>query len=156
MFLKAAISFDAAGGVEAFCQRITEEGPKGADFDALFFVATAAAYAPEPGAGMPYAALPFDPRTGEEIPEIWERYLAHDPLRRAEASADALTQLRLVYLDAGHVDEYGAHFAARRLDEALRAAGAEVHYEEFPGGHRGTSYRYEDSLPRIVGALERH
>jgi enterochelin esterase-like enzyme len=154
MFLKAAISFDAAGGVEAFCKRITEEGPKGRDFDGLFFVAAAAAYAPEPSAPAPHAALPFDPRTGEAIPETWDRFLSHDPLRRVEASGDALRQLRLVYLDAGNVDEYGAHFAARKLDETLRAAGAEVHFAEFPGGHRGTSYRYEDSLPHLVGALE--
>lgn len=153
MFLKAAIRFDAAGGLEAFCERVSEEGPKGADFEGLFFLAAATAYAPEPEAPLPHVALPFDPRTGEPRDEIWSRYLAHDPLVRAPDAADALSQLNLVYLDAGDVDEYGAQFAARALYDALGEAGASVHFEEFPGGHRGTSYRYEDSLPHLVGAL---
>ncbi|MBW2460639.1 MAG: esterase [Deltaproteobacteria bacterium] len=155
MLLKAAISLDAAGGVRAFCERISDGGPKGRDFDALFFIAAATAYAPDPdpGAEAPYAVLPFDPRTGELQPEVWARFVAQDPVVRAPACQDALRQLTLVYLDAGNEDEYGGQFAARKLDEVLRAAGANVHFEEFPGGHRGTSYRYEDSLPCLIEAL---
>ncbi len=155
MFLKAAICFEAAGGLEAFCERIAEEGPKGRDFEGLFFLAAATAYAPEPDRPSPHVALPFDPRTLEPDEEIWARYLAHDPLVRAKGAADALAELSLVFLDAGDVDEYGAQFAARALHDALSEAGANVHFEEFPGGHRGTSYRYDDSLPHLVGALAR-
>ncbi len=153
MFLKASISYAAAGGLEAFCAQITERGPRGPDFDGLFFLATATAYAPEPDAPLPHAALPFDLHTGEPLVEIWSRYLAHDPLVRVKNAKDAIAQLSLVYLDAGDVDEYGAQFAARALESALREAGAKVHFEEFSGGHRGTSYRYEDSLPHLVAAL---
>jgi enterochelin esterase family protein len=155
LFLKAAIAFASAGGIAAFCERVSEAGPRSADFDGLFFVAAAAAYAPEPDAPSPHAAMPFDERTGELLPAIWDRYLAHDPVVRAASSTDALAQLRCVYLDAGDADEYGAQFGARRLFEVMRAHVANLHFEEFPGGHRGTSYRYDDSLPHLVAALAR-
>jgi enterochelin esterase-like enzyme len=155
MFLPAALAFDRAGGVEAFARRIAETGPRGSDFDALFFLAAAMAYAPEPERPLPHAALPFDARTGDPVPDVWARFLAHDPVLRAPLHADALRSLRLVYVDAGNVDEYGAQLAARKLDGALRAAGAQVVFEEFEGGHRGTSHRYDASLPRLVSALAR-
>jgi hypothetical protein len=153
MFLPATIAFDRAGGVEAFCARMLETGPRGSDFDALFFVAAAMAYAPVVDRPLPHAALPFDPRTGEIVPDVWARFSAHDPVVRAASAADALRSLALVHLDAGNADEYGAQLAVRKLDEALRAAGAHVTVDEFEGGHRGTSYRYDDSLPRLVRAL---
>jgi len=40
------------------------------------------------------------------------------------------------------------------LKEALSKRGLPVHYEEYEGGHRGTSWRYEVSLPQIVEALQ--
>lgn len=156
MFTAAAVAYDRAGGVTAFCERITEGGPaSGADYDPLFFVAAAAAYAPEPSAPAPHAALPFEPRTGNPIPEVWERWLAQDPVARIDASADALRSLRRVFLDAGDADEYGLQLAARQLAEGMRRVGATVEHQEFEGGHRGTSWRYEVSLPLLIDALER-
>lgn len=155
MFTAAAIAYERAGGVEAFCARVSEEGPSGRDYDPLFFVAAAAAYAPEPEEPPPHAALPFDPRTAEPIDEVWQRWLAEDPVRRIEASADALRSMQLVFLDAGDADEHGLQFAARQLVAGLSAIGAPVVYEEFSGGHRGTSHRWDVSLPRLIGALAR-
>lgn len=154
-FTPAAIAYARAGGVEAFCARVTEEGPSGRDYDPLFFVAAAAAYAPEPAAPAPHAALPFDPRTGEPLPEVWERWLAQDPVRRIDAASDALRSMRLVFVDAGESDEYGLQLAARQLADGLRRVGAPVEHQEHEGGHRGTSWRYDVSLPLLIGALAR-
>ncbi len=154
MLTRAAIAIDRAGGLAAFCERVVDGGPRDAfEFDAIFVLASSAAYAPQPEGPFPYCALPFDPRTAELDPAVWERWLAQDPLRLVPERGKALGQMSLVYLDAGNRDEHGLHFAARLLDDALRQVGANVDFEEFDGGHRGTSYRYETSLPRLIGAL---
>ncbi len=62
--------------------------------------------------------------------------------------------MSLIYVDAGNRDEHGLHFAARLLKDALGKRGLPVRYEEYEGGHRGTSWRYEVSLPQIVEALQ--
>jgi enterochelin esterase family protein len=153
-FTACAIAIDRDGGLERFVQRIDREGPKGAaDFDAIMMVAMAAAYAPEPGAPLPHCALPFDPRTALPVPEVWDRFLRHDPVVMLERDPTAAKGLALAYLDAGDRDEHGLHFAARRMAEQLRARGAPVVHEEFPGGHRGTHARYATSLPKLIAAL---
>src|SRR5919199_2654879 len=50
--------------------------------------------------------LPYDTATGELRPDVWERWLAWDPVRMAPQHADALRSLRAVYIDAGTRDEY--------------------------------------------------
>ena len=45
--------------------------------------------------------LPFETATGELIPEIWERWLAWDPVRMVTEYADALRSMRAIYIDAG-------------------------------------------------------
>ena len=62
--------------------------------------------------------------------------------------------MSLIYVDAGNRDEHGLHFAARMLTNALSERELPVRYEEYEGGHRGTSWRYEVSLPQIVEALQ--
>jgi len=153
MLHHAAIAYEAAGGLEAFAAKVADGGPKGPfAFDGLIVMACSAAYAAEPGAPAPHCALPFDPKTAV-LNEGWDRWLAHDPLGRLAGLKAAAESLRTVFLDAGDADEHGLHFAARMLFEALREAGATVTYEEFSGGHRGTSYRYGTSLPLLVDAL---
>src|SRR2546427_10954894 len=44
--------------------------------------------------------LPFDTATGRLIPEIWERWIAWDPVRMVPRYADALRSLAAVYIDA--------------------------------------------------------
>ncbi len=155
-FTSAAITFDRAGGVAAFLERFEERGPQGAgDFEAIMTIATAAAYAPEPDAPFPHAALPFDIRTGMPVDAIWQRWLDHDPLIRLQRDPDALKSAAKVFLDAGDRDEHGLQFGARRMAERLRERGVDFVHEEFPGGHRGTAYRYDQSIPLLVAALER-
>jgi hypothetical protein len=50
--------------------------------------------------------LPFDPATSELVPEVWERWLAWDPVRMVAKHADALRSLKAIYIDAGKKDEW--------------------------------------------------
>lgn len=153
MLTSAAIAFDLAGGLDAFAKEVPASGPRNAtEFDAIFVLAASAAYSPS-GGGFPFADLPVDPATGQVREEVWARWLEHDPLSRIDASSAALQRMSLIYVDAGNRDEHGLHFAARTLNEALSRRGLPVRYEEYDGGHRGTSWRYEISLPQIVEAL---
>jgi enterochelin esterase family protein len=150
----AAIAYDRAGGVSGFCEAFAQN-PRSGSFTAIMIVAYAAAYAPLDAGPLPRAALPFDPRTAELDAEVWQRWLAHDPLERLRAEPRALCDMRFIYLDAGDRDEHGLHFGARQMRDLLIARGAPVEHQEFPGGHRGTGHRYETSLPRLVAACAR-
>ncbi len=154
MLTGAAIAIDRAGGLHAFCEKMAESGPRGGtDFDAIFVLASTAAYAPNDGP-FPHCDLPMNPATGELIEEVWQRWLEHDPLERVDASRDAIESMKLIVLDAGTRDEHGLHFGHRLLYERLREVGvSNVELHEFDGGHRGTSHRYALTLPRIAAAL---
>jgi enterochelin esterase-like enzyme len=159
MLTSAAIVIGKAGGAGAFAARVVDGGPRGPlEFDALLVLAASAAYSPEPTVPLPHCALPVDLGTGEIVPDVWTRWLAHDPLERlgdraAASSIEAMKRMRAIYLDAGDADEHGLAIAARRLAAALRSHGIDVRHEEFEGGHRGTAHRYAASLPYLIEAL---
>lgn len=151
--------FEKHGGMAGFARAMDAQGgaPKSQrEFHAMETLALAAAYAPlalQEGA-LPFGELPVHPYTAAILPEKWARWLSHDPLFRAENQPNSLRQARLVFLDAGKSDEYGLQFGARMLAERLINSGVTVQHEEFEGGHMGTSYRYDASLPVILAALE--
>ncbi|MDB4971849.1 MAG: putative esterase, partial [Myxococcaceae bacterium] len=144
-FAESAAVFERHGGANAFLRHVEVHGaPRSqAEFHALELLALAHAYA----AGE----LPFDPYTALVDPAKWARWLAHDP---AVCNVDALREASLVFLDAGKSDEYGLQFGARIVVQRLLASGVAVDHEEFEGGHMGTAYRYDVSLPKIIAALE--
>ena len=98
------------------------------------------------------ARLPFDTETGELIPEIWDRWLAADPVRMARSRGDALRSLRAIWLDAGRGDEHSLDLATTAFHREVVAAGVpedRIHYELFDGGHGNVAWRY----PLAVGWL---
>lgn len=153
---EAVRAFDAAGGVEPFLESLTAiERPheRGADwFGGLNLCAMAAAYSPDPSAPTGFV-LPFDPHTGALRPDVWQRWLAHDPVRAAAGHADALRSLRMLYFDCGTRDEFNLFLGARQLHAALSEAGIPHTYEEFDGRHSGINWRYDTSLPALTRAL---
>jgi Putative esterase len=91
--------------------------------------------------------LPFDLSSGRMIGEVWERWLAHDPVRMASAHADALRSLRGIYIDAGTHDEYFLDLGAVAFRDALAEIGVtDVQFELFAAGHGGIEYRYPLAL----------
>jgi len=112
------------------------------------------AYSPREGAPLGLE-LPFDPGTARLRPEVWARWLEHDPVRFVPGSLDAFRRLRGIYLDCGTRDEFHLRWGARMVVESLRGAGIEVFHEEFEDGHRDVNYRYDRSLSFLVPQLAR-
>src|SRR5215208_7891939 len=87
--------------------------------------------------------LPFDPATSELIPEIWERWLAWDPVRMVPKHADALRSLKAIYIDAGKKDEWFLDLGAEAFRRALEEIGVtDVYFELFDATHLAIEYRY--------------
>jgi enterochelin esterase family protein len=107
-----------------------------------------ACYSPNPESELGFD-LPCDLETGEIRHDVWARWLAHDPVRLAEKHADDLSSLKLLYIDAGTRDEYGLDLSARILCQRLKKFNVPHLHEEFDGGHRNISYRYNRSLELI-------
>src|SRR5207237_9288807 len=76
--------------------------------------------------------LPYDPATGRQIPDVWERWLRWDPVRMVPRHAEGLRQLRAVYIDAGNRDQYFLDLGAEAFRRALEAIGVtDVFFELF-------------------------
>ncbi len=141
-----------AQAVEAFWRL---PRPSGDAFATLMVLCLSAAYA-DARLDTPFPArLPFDPETGAPDPDVLRAWRRHDPVVRAEEQAvqEALARLDLLFLDAGDRDEHNLHLGAARLARVLQRGGVPHTFETFPGGHRGTSFRYDVSLPAMAAAL---
>jgi S-formylglutathione hydrolase FrmB len=111
----------------------------------------AACYSTDPDGTV---RLPFDAATGALIPEVWERWLALDPVRMAPAHADTLRSMRAIYIDAGKKDEYFLDLGAEAFRRELEAIGfTDVFFELFEGTHMSIEYRYPLSLGYLAERL---
>ena len=114
------------------------------DHDLLNIWAMAAAYSADADGSV---RLPFDERSGRMIDEVWQRWLARDPVRMAPRYADALRSLRGIYIDAGTRDEFFLDLGAVGFRDALAEVGVtEVRFETFDAGHGDIAHRYPVAL----------
>jgi enterochelin esterase-like enzyme len=113
----------------------------------------AAHYSPNPKSKEMGVDLPFDLKTGETLPEVWNRWLAWDPVRMVEKYHVNLKKLKLIFIDCGTRDEFNLHWGARMLHSKLEKMNIKHFYEEFDDGHMSISYRYDTSLPKIYLSL---
>jgi S-formylglutathione hydrolase FrmB len=98
--------------------------------------------------------LPFDPGTGEIVPEVWERWLAWDPVRMVPQHADDLRSMKAIYIDAGTKDEWFLDLGAEAFRRALAEVGvADVFFELFDGKHGAIEYRYPQALRFLADRL---
>ena len=98
--------------------------------------------------------LPFDIDTGELVPEVWQRWLAWDPVRMVPDHADALRAMRAIYIDAGKRDQWFLDLGAEAFRRALEAIGVtDVFFEIFDATHMGIEYRYPISLKYLAERL---
>jgi enterochelin esterase family protein len=140
----------AADFVHAFWRK---QSPGRDDFAAMNILCMSAAYARERIEAPFPARLPMDPALGAVDFAVLESWRAHDPIERVVLEGEGLSSLRLLWIDCGDRDEHLLHLGARRLVERLKELDIAHRYEEFPGGHRGTSHRYDVSLPALVRVL---
>lgn len=134
----------------AFPQPPPERGPFW--FDVVNMLAMASCYSPSTDSPIGFD-LPFDPYTAELRADVWQRWLAHDPVQLVAAHADALRSLRLYFLDCGRSDEHHLQYGARIYCQRLNALGVPHTYEEFAGGHRNVAHRYDVSLRAVSAVL---
>jgi S-formylglutathione hydrolase FrmB len=102
--------------------------------------------------------LPFDPRSGVVRPEVWERWLAWDPVRMAGTYADALRSQRAIWIDAGTKDDYYLDLGAEAFRAELTRLGVDddrVHFELFEATHAYIDYRYPLALAWLAERLAR-
>ena len=121
----------------------------------LNIIAMAAAYSPNPKKPLGID-LPFDPKTGALIDDVWMQWLSFDPVRMVEFSREyraAAKKLKLIFVDCGVKDEFNLQLGARMLVEQLKEAGARVIHEEFEDGHMDIPYRYDRSLAELSKVL---
>jgi enterochelin esterase family protein len=144
------------GGVEAFVRKFDQALKKkdGRFFGPISALALASVYSPDTGKPLGIA-LPFDFDKAEIDEVVFSRWLAMDPVNLIELPQhqEALKQMKLVFVDCGRRDEYQLHWGARSFHRKLERIGIPHIYEEFDDGHRSTSYRLDESLPRIYAAL---
>lgn len=122
-------------------------GTKSSDLKLLEMYGYAAAYSAEPDGTV---LLPFD-GTGMIVPEVWDRWLAVDPVRMAarEPYAEALRSMRAMWIDAGTRDEWYLDLGATAFRRAASAAGVpdeRVYFELFDATHAAIEYRYAPAL----------
>ena len=101
--------------------------------------------------------LPFDPRTGVIREQVWQRWLAWDPVRMVPSHVGALRSLRGIWIDAGNADDYYLDIGAVAFRSALAHAGVPeevIRFELFDGTHSSIDYRYPLALAWLCQRIE--
>jgi S-formylglutathione hydrolase FrmB len=99
--------------------------------------------------------LPFDTATGMLREDVWQRWLAWDPVRMARRHGDALRSLRAIYIDAGKRDEWFLDLGAEAFRRELEALGiTDVFFEVFDAKHGGIEYRYPLAIRYLAERLQ--
>jgi S-formylglutathione hydrolase FrmB len=124
---------------------------KPADHDLLMTLGVAACFSADADGTV---RLPFDPRTGQLVAEVWERWQAWDPVRMVASYADALRGLVAIWVDAGRNDEWYLDLGAEAFVAELAKIGvSDVHFELFDGTHMAIDYRYPLALAFLAQRL---
>ncbi len=137
-----ALRDDYGGSFDAFWKDFRSRPAYSKDGDGYLLNdwCMAACYSADPDGTV---RLPYDPATGELIPEIWDRWLAWDPVRMVPKHAEALRGMQAIYIDAGRKDEWYLDLGAEAFRRALEGIGVtDVSFELFDAGHGAIEYRY--------------
>ncbi len=100
--------------------------------------------------------LPWDADSGALRPDVWERWLAWDPVRMIAKHAEALRAMRGIWVDAGRGDDFFLDLGAEAFVAGLRAAGVPddvIHFELFEGTHSSLEWRYPLALRFLAERL---
>ena len=115
----------------------------------------AACYSPNPERPPFYVDLPVAYPSGELLQEVWDRWLAFDPVVNVHDRLDNLRKLSGILLDAGSNDDYNLHWGHRLLSHYLDEAGIAHEHRENPGNHGGrANERYQMALQWLSQVLD--
>jgi hypothetical protein len=148
-----ALRDDYEGSFERFWESFRSRPAMSKDSDGTLMNdwCMAACYSTDPDGTV---RVPFDPATGELVPEIWERWLRWDPVRMVPGHAKDLRSMRAIYIDAGKRDEWYLDLGAEAFRRALEGIGVtDVFFELFDATHMGIEYRYPGSVKYLAERL---
>jgi Putative esterase len=150
-----ALRDDYGGSLDAFWESFRNRPAFAKDSDGMLLdqYCMAACYSADPDGTV---RLPYDLDTGELIPEIWERWLALDPVRmaRTPAGAEALRSMRAIYVDCGKRDQFYLDLGAEAFRRCLDQAGVSGYFFElFDATHSGIEYRYPAGVAYLAERL---
>ncbi|MEX5745141.1 alpha/beta hydrolase [Massilia sp. X63] len=152
-FVKYAGAIGKLGGLDGLLRNLHTLRPRDAGYRAAVnTLAMASCYSPNPQAPHGFD-LPFEPHTAEIIDAVWARWLEWDPVHLVGRHEDALRSLRLLYLDAGSMDEFHLQYGARIFCNKLAERGIPFVHEEFEDSHLNIPYRFDSSLAAISRAM---
>jgi enterochelin esterase family protein len=158
-FPKTLLFLEKHGGIEGFLWWFDAQLAKPNEaMEAMSNILGCACWSPRPTGPYGYGVgfdLPFDLATCERIDEVWERWLAWDPVWvvAKKNGLEAMRSMQAIYLDGGLTDEYNLQLGARQIAKRLAAAGIGFVHEEFEGGHFNVQFRYDRSLAVITNAI---
>jgi S-formylglutathione hydrolase FrmB len=99
--------------------------------------------------------LPFDLDSGLLRDDVWQRWLAWDPVRMAPRHAEALRSMRAIYIDAGTRDEFFLDLGAEAFRRELEKLGiTDIFFELFDAGHGAIEYRYPLAIRYLAERLQ--
>lgn len=129
---------------------------KAGDQVLLMILAVAASFSSDPDGTV---RLPFHARTGELRDDVWQRWLAWDPVRMLgqDRLADALLSMRGIWLDAGLQDDFHLDLGAQAIADRLRSRGVDedrLHFELVPGDHWTIEGQFPAALRWLAGRLQ--
>ena len=138
------------GSVEKFTEAVWSRKKKvpGRWLEAMMILGLSGFYSPNREAEHGYD-LPIDLFTGALKEGVWAKWLEHDPVVRIQKSSANLKQTKKIYIECGTRDQYSLLYGARQLHQQL--AAIPPRYEEFNDTHSGTDYRFDESLPYLLG-----
>ena len=108
-------------------------------------LAMAACYSPDTDGELGFE-LPFDLETCARKPDVWQRWLAFDPLEMIEDAAHQANwkQLACLHLECGVKDQFHLQWGLRRLSARLTELDIPHDHVEHPGSHFDIN---EEALP---------
>lgn len=148
-------AIEKTGGITEFVEwflSLPNPGGSGC-FEAMMALAMCGCYAPNPDAPTIMGDLFFDMKTGAIIDEVWQKFLAWDPVHMADKHMDALAQLNSIQLDCGLQDEYGMMIGQRQIAAKLAGNAIDCKLNEYPGKHGGHSWRNVERIGSMLSAM---
>jgi enterochelin esterase family protein len=121
-----------------FYNRIYPSAPNGPiEGDVISYMCYGLSQAYTPNVNNPpfYTDFAVEFPSGDVIDELWQKWLALDPVVSWEPRLDNLRQLQGLLLDAGRNDEFDLHYGHRILSKHLAGAGVRHDVEEHDGTH---------------------
>jgi S-formylglutathione hydrolase FrmB len=110
------------------------EVPLPPDGDIAYVFGLSAAYAPRSWPHRGEFAWLYD-ANGNFREQIWQRWLANDPLTMVQKNPQAFAAHQMVYCEGAAQDQYSANVGAHKIYQVLKSGPARCTFYEPPGKH---------------------